>query len=69
MKCSECSDEATTQLNGVDLCEACSDKLEPKLRTLGRMFDEIREDRKNNMRLYGNNEGTIDMDEYLYGKE
>ena len=64
MKCSECNDEATTQLNGVDLCEACSDKLEPKLRSLGRVFDEIREDRINNTRMYGNPEGSIDRNEY-----
>ena len=66
MKCKECQKaEATTTLNDVDLCDACADKLEPKLKQLGRMFDQMREEQHTNMRMYGNHEGTIDRDEYL----
>jgi len=65
MRCTECQQEAASStLNGVDLCGACAERLGPKLRQLGRMFDEVREDQRSNMRMYGNREGTIDRDEY-----
>ena len=65
MKCKECNKaEASTTLNDVDLCEECANKLEPKLRDIGRLFDEMREERRANIKLYGNSNGSIDRNEY-----
>ena len=65
MKCKECKKaEATEVLNSVELCELCFGRLQTKLKDIGKMFDVIRDERRDNMQMFGNPEGSIDSNEY-----
>ena len=61
--CYNCKqDTKVIRAYGMDLCTDCENKISLQL-------DGIRDTQRRNTQQYGNKEGTINIDEYLYGEQ